>query len=32
MYYKKYLELQPKGPFAAVAKKNIDRINDMIGK
>ena len=32
MYYRKYLELQPKGPFAAVAKKNIDRINDMIGK
>ena len=32
MYYKKYLELQPKGPFASAAKKNIDRINDMIGK
>ncbi|HEX5433074.1 MAG TPA: tetratricopeptide repeat protein [Candidatus Angelobacter sp.] len=32
MYYRKYLELQPHGPFAGVAKKNIDRINDTIGK
>jgi Flp pilus assembly protein TadD len=32
MYYNKYLELQPNGPFAAVAKKNIAGINDMIGK
>jgi tetratricopeptide (TPR) repeat protein len=32
MYYQKYLQLQPKGPFAAAAKKNIAEINDMIGK
>ena len=32
MYYRKYLELQPGGPFAAAAKKNIGRIDDMIGK
>jgi tetratricopeptide (TPR) repeat protein len=32
MYYQKYLQLQPKGPFAAAAKKNIAGINDMIGK
>lgn len=32
MYYRKYLELQPAGPFASVAKKNIARIDDMIGK
>jgi Flp pilus assembly protein TadD len=32
MYYRKYLELQPNGPFAADAKKNIEKINDMIGK
>lgn len=32
MYYRKYLELQPNGPFTADAKKNIEKINDMIGK
>ena len=32
MYYQKYLELQPNGPFAADAKRNIAKINDMIGK
>ncbi|HKT51883.1 MAG TPA: tetratricopeptide repeat protein [Candidatus Angelobacter sp.] len=32
MYYAKYLQLQPNGPFAAAAKKNIAQINDMIGK
>lgn len=32
MYYQKYLQLQPNGPFAADAKKNIAEINDMIGK
>lgn len=32
MYYKKYLELQPGGPFASAARKNIGRIDDMIGK
>jgi|SRR6185437_642034 len=31
MYYKKYLELQPNGPLARDAKKNISRINDTIG-
>lgn len=32
MYYQKYLQIQPNGPFAAAAKKNIAQINDMIGK
>lgn len=32
MYYKKYLGLQPNGPFASAAKKNIGRIDDTIGK
>ena len=32
MYYKKYLELQPAGPFAGDAKKQIQQISDMLGK
>lgn len=32
MYYQKYLQLQPNGPFAADAKRNIAQINDVIGK
>ncbi|MGE5323475.1 MAG: tetratricopeptide repeat protein [Actinomycetota bacterium] len=32
MYYRKYLELQRDGPFASAARKNISRIDDMIGK
>lgn len=31
-YYKKYLELQPAGPFAADAKKSIEQISDVLGK
>ncbi len=32
MHYQKYLELKPKGPFAADARKNINQISDIIGK
>ena len=32
MYYRKYLELQPKGQFAADAKKSIEQINWVLGK
>jgi Tfp pilus assembly protein PilF len=32
MHYQKYLELKPKGPLAADARKNINRISDIIGK
>jgi tetratricopeptide (TPR) repeat protein len=32
MYYRKYLELQPKGKFAKNAKKAIDDINWILGK
>jgi tetratricopeptide (TPR) repeat protein len=32
MYYRKYLELQPNGQFAADAKKNIAKLDDLIGK
>lgn len=32
MYYRKYLELQPNGEFAAVARKNINRIKSMLGQ
>lgn len=31
MYYRKYLEMQPNGPLAGDARKNISRINDTIG-
>jgi Flp pilus assembly protein TadD len=30
--YKKYLELQPSGPFAADAKKSIQQISEVLGK
>jgi tetratricopeptide (TPR) repeat protein len=32
MHYQKYLELKPKGPFAADAKKNLNQIRDILGK
>src|SRR5262249_48417760 len=32
MYYRKYLELEPKGDFAKKAKKAIDDINYILGK
>ncbi|HEX7285877.1 MAG TPA: tetratricopeptide repeat protein [Candidatus Angelobacter sp.] len=32
MYYKKYLELQPAGPFAGDAKRQIQQISDVLGK
>ena len=32
MHYQKYLELKPKGPLAADARKNINQISDIIGK
>jgi Flp pilus assembly protein TadD len=31
-YYKKYLELQPSGPFAADAKRSIQQISEVLGK
>lgn len=32
MHYQKYLELKPKGPLAADARKNINQIRDILGK
>jgi Tfp pilus assembly protein PilF len=32
MFYKKYLELQPAGPFAGDAKKQIQQISEVLGK
>lgn len=32
MHYRKYLELKPKGPLAADARRNINQIADVIGK
>jgi tetratricopeptide (TPR) repeat protein len=32
MYYKKYLEMQPAGPFAADAKRSIEQITAVLGK
>jgi hypothetical protein len=32
MYYRKYLELEPKGKFVKTAKKAIDDINWILGK
>ncbi len=32
MYYRKYLELQPGGPFATDAKKSIEQISAVLGK
>jgi tetratricopeptide (TPR) repeat protein len=31
-YYKRYLELQPSGPFAADAKRSIQQISEVLGK
>ena len=32
MYYRRYLELQPGGPFASDAKKSIEQISLVLGK
>jgi Tfp pilus assembly protein PilF len=32
MFYKKYLELQPDGPFAGDAKKQVQQISEVLGK
>jgi tetratricopeptide (TPR) repeat protein len=32
MHYQKYLELKPKGPLAADARKNLNQIRDILGK
>jgi hypothetical protein len=31
-YYRKYLEMQPAGPFATDAKKSIEQITEVLGK
>lgn len=32
LYYKRYLEMQPAGPFAEDAKRSIQQISDVLGK